>query len=186
MAVTPVVSSELDDDTLKSLADTHPYVQVMEAEDLEGKDYPAGTDYVFYDTATEVVSSFFADYDGKDDEEAFMIRAELTEALAWSARVEAFNRAMDEDPAFKEKAESNDDLVTAFNTDEKNTPILDGEWPEDLPTLTVARIAYDEESDVPRGNVIVLEALKETDFLVGLAAVGFIDLKINPGAVKDD
>lgn len=182
MAVTPVVSSELDDSTLDSLIDTHAYAQEMDADDLEGKAYPEGTDYVFYDTATEVISSLIRGYADETDEEAFIMRADLAEAVAFSARVEAFNRAMDEDPNFKSLAESNDDVTTAYNTDEKNTPLLDGPWPEDLPTLTVSTVAYDNEEDIPQGNVTVIGVYKETDFVLGLAAAGFIELRFNPEA----
>lgn len=182
MAVTPVVSSELDDETLSTLIDTHAYAQEMDADDLEGKDYPEGTDYVFYDTATEVISSLIQGYADEDDEEAFIMRADLAEAVAFSARVEAFNKAMDSDPAFNALAMSNDDVTTAYNTDEKNTPVLDGEWPSELPTLTVSTVAYDDEADIPQGNVTVIGVYKETDFVIGLAAAGFIELRFNPDA----
>lgn len=193
MAKTPVNSRVLDDEAINRLADEHRFVIEVdeeEAEEAATEDQLASgdpqdlPDLIFCDTATEVAAHLVNDYEGLDDEEAYMQRAEMLEAVAFLMRKKRFNEAMDDDPQFAQLAAENDDLVTAYNTED--AVLVDGEWPEELPALMVSTASYEDASLIPKGNVEVIDPYTEVGFVRGMAAAGLVALRENVDAVRDE
>jgi len=185
MSVTYVVSDEHTEDEIADLIDQNRYALALdenERDDIEATASGAKPDIIFFSTATEAVGHMISDYAELSDEDAYYERAMFSEGIAYLLRKRDFAVAM-ANPDFEAMAEESDDLVTAYNSE---VVTLEFAWPDDLPHLTVSRASYENEEDVPTGNVIVIDPHTEVTFLRGMAATKFFDLRENTEAVVDE
>lgn len=135
-----------------------------------------GDEITYADTAAEalaVLISGYGDIPDDDIEEAEIARFEHAAQVASVVQAHVVQRAIEKAEFSLEDAD--EDTLTALMTDKTRAISVDGAWSREIPLILVdLNYAPYSPHPVPTGNVVLLSAHNEVDYLTSLSALGMV------------